>query len=376
MAVSFIVTSHNVAPYIARCLDSVAAVAQAGDQLVLVDDGSDDDTVRIVQDRLARGIVAPGVGVTPVFLGANTIGGVGIGANIGMDDADRDTIFFVDGDDWIDGDGFRRARAQWQAAGDDIALTNYLEFDMATQTARHPVDFDLWARLEPARDLTERRLQALPFIAVPWRKFYRRDFLRRHALRFPEGDFFFEDNPFHWQVCLAAERIGFIDVITSHHRVNRPQQTMASTGTELVAFFTHFDTILHMLPRRDRRFQRAAGEWLLTNMAWHVRRLARAAHYPYARAAAQALARIDDQIWAQIGTSFGTAPVWPVAQRLRQGDVWGQVDAWDRALLHDELAALRDRLTRLETDGGDTRDRVRALALTRSFEALQRAAPR
>ena len=39
---------------------------------------------------------------------------------------------------------------------------------------------------------------------------------------------------------MAAESIGVFRDVVCHHRVNRPGQTMASTGRELLAFFDHF----------------------------------------------------------------------------------------------------------------------------------------
>ncbi|MFN3527335.1 MAG: glycosyltransferase family 2 protein, partial [Paracoccus sp. (in: a-proteobacteria)] len=109
MAISFIVTTYNIAPYLPQCLNSLAEVALDGDQIILIDDGSTDDSAAIISHFAAR--PPAGVDVKRILLGTNTIGGVGIGANIGLAEATRETVFFVDGDDWIDADGFRRARA-------------------------------------------------------------------------------------------------------------------------------------------------------------------------------------------------------------------------------------------------------------------------
>ena len=129
MKISFIVTSYNIETYIDRCLRSVLEVARPGDEIIVVDDGSSDDTPAVVKACLAD---APqGVEKRPVFLGQNTMGGVGIAGNIGLDMAARDGVFFVDGDDWLDVDGFNAARAAFERGDCDILIANYQEFDEA-----------------------------------------------------------------------------------------------------------------------------------------------------------------------------------------------------------------------------------------------------
>ena len=371
MAISFIITTYNVLPYIQRCLESVAAVVQPGDEVILVDDGSNDGTVEQVQAFVNATPFPKEVAFHPIYLGTNTFGGVGIGANIGLTKASCDTIFFVDGDDWIDPPGFAKARAHWVLNPSDILLTNYLEFDETARQTRQPADTQKWAVLNRDAPLSELRLQALALIAVPWRKFYRRDFLESHKLRFPEGDFFFEDNPFHWAVCLRANAITFLDVVICYHRTNRPGQTMASTGAELAAFFTHFRTIQDDLSDDDDRLQFAAASWLIENMAWQMDRLAPSAYGNYAKEAARSLAMIPDHIWeGPLAEQESGRDVWAMAERLRSGDIYGQIDSWERQALNRELARMDQRLQELAHQGEATHDQVMGLVAARDFAIL------
>ncbi len=288
MNVSFIITTYNIASYIERCLVSVLDVARPGDEVIVVDDGSKDETASIVKELLFSARHPEGVEVKPVFLGSNTMGGVGIAGNIGMDMATRECVFFVDGDDWLDVEGFNIARDAFAQADCDILLANYLEFDEAQDVLKAPADEWRWLQLSGSDRLADQQLDAVKLIAVPWRKFYRRAFLNQNKLRFPEGDFFFEDNPFHWEVCLKAQSIHFLDVTLCYHRVNRPGQTMASTGVELIAFLDHFSTIKsHLTAETPAVFHEQALTWLLGNMSWHLGRLQpKAAPFYFRRAEA------------------------------------------------------------------------------------------
>ncbi len=371
MAISFIVTTYNVEDYIAACLASIHEVVQPGDELIVIDDGSDDETPRIVHEALAAQDPEKGINHRTVFLGANTPGGVGIAANIGLSLADRDTVFFVDGDDWINPQGFTRARATWTFNQFDILFTNYLTFDSKTQTSAPPADNPLWSAIRHDTSGDDIRLQALAFIGVPWRKFYRRAFLESHDLRFPEGDFFFEDNPFHWQVCCKARAIGFTDRLTCFHRVNRPGQTLASTGVELLAFFIHFETIWAQLPDHDNRYPRQACLWLLENMAWHIGRLSPEARHAYASAANTALAMVPSVIWDETRKARPPHdPVFLMADRLRNGGVDAQIASWDRADIHRSQTNLDAQLQALTAQTTDIRQSLLGTAAARQFQAI------
>ncbi|MFT3691455.1 glycosyltransferase family 2 protein [Paenirhodobacter sp.] len=378
MGISFIVTTFNIAPYIAQCLESLASCTRPGDQVIIVDDGSTDETEEIVRQFLDGAGFGPGVRVTPVWLGTNTFGGVGIPGNIGLDMVECDSVFFVDGDDYLIPEAFRAARREYEALGADIHFTDYLEFDQKAGKTKPPADARKWATLGQAVTPAEIRLAAIGLIAVPWRKFYRTEFLRRHRIRFPEGDFFFEDNPFHWKVCILAESIGFSRQITCHHRVNRPGQTMASVGVELAAFFTHFDTITAGIPEGQDDLRLQAGRWLIGNMSWHIPRLQPAAFFPYAARAHDALNRISDADWQVLETEMLASATWHQAARLRlPGGVWDVVAFWranaDRAILSRidrETKGLEKRLRDMETRLKEVEAQVRTI---REIAQAQRA---
>ncbi len=385
MKISFIITSYNVAPYIGQCLDSLMGCLRPGDEVILVDDGSTDRSDDLAEKRFAKGF-GPDVGTRLILLGTNTIGGVGIPANIGLSHATGDAVFFVDGDDWMEPAGFKAARVVFDATKPDILIGNYLEHDEATGKIKSPSDIQRWSNLPNATtSLDAVRLLALSMIAVPWRKFYRRDFLERHAIRFPEGDFFFEDNPFHWQVCRTAETIRFHDAVLCRHRMNRPGQTMAATGVEFLAFFDHYETIRSSLPLTDTVLQTAALEWLVNNMSWQIGRMNQGVFWAYAARAAMVLAGQDAR-WATLRHRYAATAIGGMVEALVRGQIAGTVAAWmaDRTL--QSVVEVNGRVDYLlwggDAGGLDTKtdlpkrvsqmaEQVQALHLIVEFRALQ-----
>lgn len=378
MTISFIITTFNIRPYIQQCLESLRPCLRPGDQVILVDDGSTDGTDEVVRNFIEQRGFGREVRWTPVWLGTNTIGGVGIPGNIGLDHVECDTVFFVDGDDYLIPDAFLKARQDYEANPTDICFTDYLEFDEKAGRTKPPADARKWDALHARMEPEAVRLAGLGLIAVPWRKFYRTEFLRRHQLRFPEGDFFFEDNPFHWRVCTLARTIGFTRRIICHHRVNRPGQTMASTGEELSAFFTHFDTILAELPEGRDDLRRQAARWMIGNMSWQIPRLKQSAFIPYATRAHEALQQINDAEWQVLSSDMASTRVLYYAARLRQGGIWDVVEAWrgdaDRAMwsrLDHEIRSLGNRLRDLERQVKTSREILQAQQAIDEFAALR-----
>ena len=91
--ISIVIPVYNAERYINKCIDSVLSQSYANWELLLIDDGSSDDSGRICDgyskkdDRIRT------------FHKRN--GGVGSARNVGIEQASGDFITFIDSDDWI-----------------------------------------------------------------------------------------------------------------------------------------------------------------------------------------------------------------------------------------------------------------------------------
>nr|WP_011116745.1 glycosyltransferase [Ruegeria sp. PR1b]AAN05139.1 RB118 [Ruegeria sp. PR1b] len=385
MKIAFVVTAYNIEAYIRACLMRLGEVLEAGDQVIVVDDGSSDDTPLEIQAALTAltGQLGPEVTLTPIYLGANSHGGVGIPANIGLREAlagGRDALFFVDGDDLISPAGLRELRQSFAKTCPDLLIANYQVLVEPEGHVGPPPDAELWAQAARLETPEEHRGIALRMVGVPWRKLYRMEFMRLQALRFPEGDFFYEDNPFHWQACLAAEEIQFLDRVVCLHRIGRAGQTMAARGMELAVFFDHYERIVAGL--KTRRYRSEALRWLLENMAWHVDQLSPDVYWTYAERARQTLAAVPRVDWQRVQGD-------PVAERARgmaltlaQGQLAAVIAGWQGravsrqvAALEAQLAALADAQAGLTDQVTQVRDWSEGQRALQEFSVLQQHGP-
>ncbi|EKE44877.1 putative glycosyltransferase [Oceaniovalibus guishaninsula JLT2003] len=324
-SLSLIVTAYNVAPWVDAALHSALAILQPGDELIVVDDGSSDGTAARISTFEHFAKRPPEVAFVKVLLATNTPGGVGPAANIGLSRATKDIVAFLDGDDTLVPDGFKAARSIFEAslagtAPDDILIADYEEWSDGTGRITRPFDAGIWAEAVAAAPRHRQRI-ALRMQAVPWRKFYRREFLEARHLRFPEGEFFFEDNPFHWQVCLAARRIAFTSEIVCRHRLDRPGRTMLVRDGALLAFFDHYRRIL-TLPGMTRVLRADALRWLVVNLRWHPQRLRQTAIADWVAAASRTLRAAPVGHWRTVRDEELRDPILAgLFDALRKGDV-------------------------------------------------------
>lgn len=94
--VSIVVPVYNVAPCLAKCLDSIRCQSYSNWELILVDDGSTDGSGNICDEYLRKD--------DRISVAHIPNGGVSHARNMGINLAQGEWITFVDGDDWVDED--------------------------------------------------------------------------------------------------------------------------------------------------------------------------------------------------------------------------------------------------------------------------------
>ncbi len=91
--VSIIIPAYNRQAYIAECLDSVLAQSYTQLEIIVIDDGSTDDTLEIARDYAKKD--------SRIKLLVGTHQGVSAARNLGLDTAEGEYVFFLDTDDII-----------------------------------------------------------------------------------------------------------------------------------------------------------------------------------------------------------------------------------------------------------------------------------
>ncbi|MBD5400733.1 glycosyltransferase family 2 protein [bacterium] len=200
--VSIIVPVYNVAPYLARCLDSLIAQTLRDIEIICIDDKSTDNSLEILNQY---GNKYPQIKV--IALDKNS--GVSTARNIGIDAATGEYLGFVDSDDYIDADFYEKLYKTARASGADITRggVKITSYDGATTTDNSEIK-----NIE--------RHGKWYFAWQWWAAIYRTDMIKGGKVSFPASIISGEDTVFLVKSLVLAESV-LIVPDTYYHYIRR-----------------------------------------------------------------------------------------------------------------------------------------------------------
>lgn len=205
--ISVIVPVYNVEKYLRRCIDSILAQTFTDFELLLIDDGSKDNSGDIcdgyaMKDERVR-----------VFHKKN--GGVSSARNLGLDNAKGEWVSFVDADDWVSGIYFSEGLLD---TSNDLVLNKISNQEYITKNFKE-------TKCIPS--LLFSKILNKQISLGPWAKFFRRDIIEREDLRYYEDIKFAEDAIFNLQYFKLVKNIS-LNIEGVYHYEAPPSSAMWS----------------------------------------------------------------------------------------------------------------------------------------------------
>ena len=199
--ISVILPVFNEEMYIKRAIESVLDQSLADFELIVVNDGSTDDTLDIIKGFDDERII--------VIDQSNR--GPGASRNSALYAASGDYIMFLDGDDWYCPDALETAYSEVTSRDCDISIFQIIKYDGENYSENSWFNLDNFPEEFEDRPFNPHECRDFLFdISVSAaQKIFRHDFLKRIAAKFPEG-IYFEDMPFFFYTFLSAERVSII----------------------------------------------------------------------------------------------------------------------------------------------------------------------
>lgn len=206
--ISIIIPIYNDDQYLGRCLSSVMKQTYHNIEIVLVDDGSTDQSLVICQQYVNR---------DPRFkLIVQANQGVSAARNTGLSYATGDYICFVDGDDFINPDYCSSLFHHLRNDDADIAVNSYIfcrkgKYYVILQPAPNDSSYNrVYSPTEWLRQTRDNFDVFLPVIM--WGKLFKRPLF--DEVRFPVNLTIAEDAATIWLLYLRAHRISFFNKAT------------------------------------------------------------------------------------------------------------------------------------------------------------------
>ena len=207
--VSIIVPVYNVEEYIERCLDSLVNQTLKDIEIIIVNDGSTDDSKEIIQKYLNKY-------KNIVYLEKEN-GGLSSARNYGIPYAKGEYIGFVDSDDYVE-------------------ITMYEKmYNKAVEEKSDMVECDfIWEYSNKKREdigkiYSGKKEAIVEARVVAWNKIIKKDIIEKTKITFPEG-LRYEDIEFFYKIVPYLDKISFVKETLVHY-IQR-ESSIANTQNE------------------------------------------------------------------------------------------------------------------------------------------------
>lgn len=195
--ISIIVPVYNVEKYLRRCLDSIVDQTFTDFELLLVDDGSTDQSGKICDEYNEKDARIK------VFHKEN--GGVSTARNLGLDNAIGEYVSFVDSDDWVEPN-------YCQTLVDNIGDADIMFFDEIWhyEDGCSPIVSSGSFCSHERNEIEKKILQMISnehnhnYFGYTWNKIFKREIIDSNDIRFVDGLSVSEDEIFTLDYCLNA----------------------------------------------------------------------------------------------------------------------------------------------------------------------------
>lgn len=204
--ISVVVPAYDVEDYLPACLDSILGQSHTALDVVVVDDGSPDDSGRIAESYAARD---PRVRV--VHIENRGLGGA---RNEGVRHARGDVLAFADSDDVVPPGAYEALLRQLRRTGADLVTG-----DVARLVGEEAQRIRWMRKLHQDRAalFLEQRPELLGDVFA-WNKLYDREFWDAAGLSWPER-IRYEDQPTLTRAYTRARLIGIVPDVVYHWRI-------------------------------------------------------------------------------------------------------------------------------------------------------------
>lgn len=214
MKVSVVVPVYNAAKFLDRAVGSALGQTHKDIQLILVDDGSADNSLALC------GNYAGADGRVLVLSRKN--GGPAAARNAGMRAATGELLFFLDADDYLEPRALERLVSEYERSRPDMVLSGFSKLENSGRLVTQPVTFRLGEVPEPgpSRELSPAdivgyvrhflRHPSNHLISYCWARLYKLSVIRENDIYASEDMRLFEDLVFNLDYLKHAKRTVFV----------------------------------------------------------------------------------------------------------------------------------------------------------------------
>ena len=216
--ISVIMPIYNAGEYLTRAISDVLSQTLTELELICVDDGSTDNSTKIIKDFMAKD--------KRVKVIRQKNAGPSVARNSGLKSAKGRYIIFLDADDFYEKNLLLELYNRAEGDNLDIAVA---KFDIYNESkdSFSPATEELYGNIFVQGGVTSKNEHPDYILGSTtgyvWNKLFRASFIKAKALVFDPDLYVFEDVCFVCSALALAERVGRVEGTLIHHRVYSEQ---------------------------------------------------------------------------------------------------------------------------------------------------------
>jgi glycosyltransferase involved in cell wall biosynthesis len=221
--ITFVVPCYNSAGFMSKCIDSLLTVSDRDMEIIIINDGSKDNTGEIADKYMEK---HPGT----IRVRHQENGGHGEGINQGLRLAEGIYFKVVDSDDWVDEAAVAKLMDFLEAAREkdefpDLIVCNYVYEQMSGEP---PKTIKYTNALDAGRMLTwddTRRFRLSQYLTLH-SVVYKTDVVRQSGLNLPKK-ISYEDNYFVYKPLPHVKTLYYLDIDLYRYQIGREGQSVS-----------------------------------------------------------------------------------------------------------------------------------------------------
>lgn len=224
--ISIIIPVYNVEKYLDKCLKSVVGNKNKNIEILVVNDGSTDNSLEIIQKYLEKD-----KSITLINLPQNK--GPGHARNLGISKSKGDYILFVDSDDWIEKDTISIIEKEINNKTDLLAFGSR-EIHYKKRKKGKPLTLDTIPQIDSKNpEYFRSALMTVDgFKPMVWCYLFSKRLILENKIKFPE-DIYFEDIPFTTKALFYAGKVKSVPKVLYNYKIRHNSITRKVTDRKI-----------------------------------------------------------------------------------------------------------------------------------------------
>ncbi len=257
--ISVVIPVYNTQKYILQCLESVYKQNFSDYEVILVDDGSPDDSARIIQQFSAD------KGLANFHMVHKENGGLCSARNFGTQMAKGQWIAHVDSDDWIEPDYLSSMANAIKETDADFCLIGFRAYDDISKK------YDVWSDYPLYSGTLPEDMHALTSFDYTWARMYKKSIIDTHNLSFDERIKHCEDNAFNFDYIRFVRKFVCVSYIGYNYRRNVSGSLTKATNSpqKRAHIFGHMQGFVDSFAMEDI-VATLNENWSFSRIMWNV----------------------------------------------------------------------------------------------------------